>query len=222
MYGRKYGNHELTFEASGGLINASLVLQDRETDTYWSIMAGKAISGLKAGTQLKELSLGKKMRWADWKKMHPDTRVLSVYGQEDSRDSYKDYWKNQKGYRGIAATDKRMKTKEPIFAFKLDGVPYAVAQKKLTNGVSFKAGDLQLFFYRGKKDKLFASTAAFSGSNFIKKGNQWVDAQSDCIFDASAGRFSGTSGRCPTPLTGFDTFWYNWSLNNPETKILGE
>jgi len=25
---------------------------------------------------------------------------------------------------------------------------------------------------------------------------------------------------CPQRFEGFDIFWYNWSLNNPETKLL--
>ena len=34
----------MNLEASGGLVNASLVMQDQQTDT-WSIMEGEAIAG---------------------------------------------------------------------------------------------------------------------------------------------------------------------------------
>ena len=47
MYSREYQGRALNFEASGGLLNASLVMQDKETDTYWSIIEGKAIAGEK-------------------------------------------------------------------------------------------------------------------------------------------------------------------------------
>lgn len=36
MYGRDYEGKTLQFEPSGGLANGALILQDKETDTYWS------------------------------------------------------------------------------------------------------------------------------------------------------------------------------------------
>ena len=39
------GDEELNFEASGALLDASLVMRDRETDSWWSIMTSDAIGG---------------------------------------------------------------------------------------------------------------------------------------------------------------------------------
>ncbi len=133
MYSRRYDGQLLTFEASGGLINSSLVMQDRETNSYWAIMKGEAIAGLKKGTELAELPLGKKMKWKRWKRKHPDTLVLSVNGTEDG---------------------------------------------------------------------------------------QWVDISSGCRFDPDEEVFDGDTESCPKAFKGFDTFWYNWSLNNPSTELL--
>ena len=55
MYSRSYAGQELRFEASGGLINRSLVMQDKETDSYWAIMKGRSVGGTLAGTQLAEI-----------------------------------------------------------------------------------------------------------------------------------------------------------------------
>ncbi|RMD94031.1 MAG: DUF3179 domain-containing protein, partial [Calditrichaeota bacterium] len=120
MYGREYQGKTLSFEPSGGLMNSSLVMQDRETDSYWSIMTGDAIGGKMKGEKLKELPVGVKMKWKDWIKKHPNTLVLSVQGREDvPRNVYRDYFRSGRGFRGIKAKDKRLKTKEPIFAFQL-------------------------------------------------------------------------------------------------------
>ena len=78
MYDRNYDGKTLSFEPSGGLMNASLVMQDRETDTFWSIMSGKAEAGALDGTALIELPVSEKMSWAEWRARHPDTLVLSV------------------------------------------------------------------------------------------------------------------------------------------------
>ena len=58
MYGREYAGRELRFEASGGLLNAALVMQDKETGSYWAIMEGESLAGDYAGTRLEELPLG--------------------------------------------------------------------------------------------------------------------------------------------------------------------
>ncbi len=73
MYDREYGDRELNFEASGALWQASLVMRDRETDSWWSIMTSAAIGGELDGTDLVELPYGEKTTWGKWRKRYPDT-----------------------------------------------------------------------------------------------------------------------------------------------------
>jgi|TARA_B100001971_G_C18252454_1_gene579359 hypothetical protein len=222
VYSRRYDGQLLTFEASGGLINSSLVMQDRETNSYWAIMKGEAIAGLKKGTELAELPLGKKMKWKRWKRKHPDTLVLSVNGTEDGQDSYRSYFRSSQGFRNTMARDKRLKTKAPIFAFKLGEQTYAVNHKHLAEGQSFSLADTWVFLYRSASAELFHSTAAFQsgGKGIEKKDGQWVDISSGCRFDPDEEVFDGDTESCPKAFKGFDTFWYNWSLNNPSTELL--
>ena len=81
MYGREYEGQTLRFEASGGLMHGSLVMVDKETDSYWSIMKGSSVAGQLHGTRLDEMPLGVKAQWKDWAEQHPETLVLSVDGQ---------------------------------------------------------------------------------------------------------------------------------------------
>ena len=55
MYDRELGDRLLSFEASGALWQASLVMRDRETDSWWSIMTSEAIGGELDGADLVEL-----------------------------------------------------------------------------------------------------------------------------------------------------------------------
>lgn len=225
MYGREYQGKKLNFEASGGLVHSSLVMQDRETDTYWAIMSGTAIRGKLTGTKLEELPVGEKMQWKDWVKKHPDTQVLSVGGLEDlQRNPYAGYFRSSQGFRGERARDKRLKTKEPIFSFHLQGESYAVAHKIVEGGKSFVLGSLKLFFYRPRKADMFQSTAAFISKNkgFEFQNGSWVDLDSGCKFNPDTGAFEGEAATCAERIPGFDTFWYNWSLANPDTKLLSD
>lgn len=197
-------------------------MRDRETDSYWAIMSGKAIGGELNGTKLQELPFGEKMKWKDWVKKHPDTQVLSVEGREDGRDTYRSYFSSQSGFRGSKAKDKRFKTKEPIFSFHYNGKSYAVSHKKLKQGKVVEVDGLFLFLFRPKRSEMFQSTVVFqsTGSGFSRQNDQWIHSESGCVFNPESGSFEGESEACPTKFAGFDTFWYNWSLNNPETQVL--
>ena len=89
MYGREYGDQVLRFEASGGLLNASLVMRDKETDSFWSIMTGDALSGELKGTSLVELPYGEKVRFGEWVERYPDTLVLTVKGKAEPLALYR-------------------------------------------------------------------------------------------------------------------------------------
>ena len=211
MYDRSYDNQTLTFEASGGLINSSLVMQDRETNSYWSIMRGQSLKGEHNGTALKEIALNDKTTWRKWREKHPTTLVLSVNGIEDRPQTYRGYFRSDEGFRGAQATDRRMATKESIFAFRLKHQSYAVKHRRLVGGQQFDVAGEIVYLHRNNHDRMQDSTKAFIGD------------PSHCRYDPQTEAFvrnSNDAVDCPIPLTGFDTFWYNWSLNNPETRVL--
>ena len=210
MYGRTLEGQDLTFEASGGLIHGTLVLQDRETDSYWPIMAGRSVAGELDGTRLPELAVASKRRWADWRDEHPDTLVLSVDGAEDAPPGYRDYLSSQEGFRGLTAEDDRLPTKAPIFAFRIDGRAVAAPHAGFAGGRSFRTSGERIWLYRRADALLLESSTAFR----MLPGRD----EAACPFDAE--RLAFPAG-CAEPLPGFDTFWYSWSNNNPGTWLLG-
>ena len=86
IYERKYGEIELTFALSGytyydkdvwnGL--DGFVLWDRETESLWWPLVGKAVSGPLKGVKLLEMnkSYWKDTNWKDIKKSYPNALVL--------------------------------------------------------------------------------------------------------------------------------------------------
>ena len=221
MYDREYEGRELQFEVSGGLLHSSLVMLDAQTNSYWALLKGESIAGDFKGTRLRELPVSQKMMWGDWRVLHPDTLVLSVEGVENFKENYyADYFTSKEGFRGATATDERLSTKTPVYTFRLGSEAYAVAFRALRGGASFQAGDSVVFLYRPKKAKIFHSTVAFVLSEGrYRKGKQgWYEEATSAVFDPDSRRFLGAA--TSRQLSGFDTFWYNWSLNNPETHLL--
>ena len=219
MYGREYEGKTLDFESSGGLMNSSMIMQDRQTDSYWSIMTGDAVSGEYKGTKLVELPISRKVEWKDWLGEHPDTLVLSVNGEQDAPDPNTEYFRSRRGFRGQQATDGRLDTKDSIYAFRYDDRAYAIDTGGVVGGKTFALHDgSHAFVYRAKGAELFEGSSAFwSEVGFEQRGEEWVEVGTGARFLPQAGEFEG-----PTRyrLSGFDTFWYTWSLSNPDTALL--
>ena len=220
VYGRTYGGQELRFEASGGLVNASLVMRDKETGSLWPILRGKAETGPLAGTALEELPVGVKARWDDWVREHPGTLVLSVRGHEHVRENaYSDYFSSRTGFGMTSARDRRLDTKEPIRAFELDRRRFAVPLRDVEGGAAVSAGNRHVFLYRPPGAALFLSTRAFeSPGRFVPRDGAWAHEPSGAAFDPGRGAFAGNPAGV-RPLGGFDTFWYVWSLTHPDTEV---
>ena len=90
----------LSFGVSGLLYNSDVLLYDRETESLWSQLLSKAVTGKHKGTSLKMLPI-KHTTWADWKRIHHSTLVLSKntgYRRSYSRDPYSGYEQSQHLY----------------------------------------------------------------------------------------------------------------------------
>ena len=183
----------------------------------------KRLKEKKKGTKLRELPVSVKVQWKDWVEKFPNTLVLSVDSLEDASAGYISYFNSTKGFRGIGATDQRLESKEPIFAFDYQNKKYAVANDVIEGGKVFDLGNIRVFLYRPEGSEMFYSTIAFQTKSlgFTKVDDKWLEIGSDCVFNPKTGIFSKDRVNCPERLNGFDTFWYTWSLNNPNTVLLG-
>lgn len=86
MYARQLEERELTFDFADGLLNNNLLVVDRETDSVWSQLHGKAIIGPLEGEPLTVVP-SVQTTWKFWKEHHPDTRVM-VLRDVDGRPYY--------------------------------------------------------------------------------------------------------------------------------------
>jgi hypothetical protein len=221
VYDRRVGGRELRFDASGVLMHGAIVIQDRETESYWPLLESRALYGPLLGTSLVKLPGAAKVRWSDWLLAHPDTLVWSLYGQErlDANPMAR-YLASSQGFRGMAASDDRLATKEPVFGFERSGRRWAAAASILEGGRVFPIGEEWVLLHRPRKAALNDHTRAYvSRVGFTPDAGAWVEKGSGARFDAERGAF--VSPGAPEPIEGFDTFWYVWSLTFPDTALLG-
>ena len=75
-YDRRVGERILDFGTSGKLLNSSLVMYDRQTESLWSHFTGQAIIGHLTGEQLEFFPI-QTVSFADFRERYPDGIVLS-------------------------------------------------------------------------------------------------------------------------------------------------
>jgi len=77
VYNANINGESYEFGVSGLLYNSDMLLYDRETETLWSQILAKAVSGKLVGTEL-EIIQSSHTSWKAWKEKHPDSKVLSL------------------------------------------------------------------------------------------------------------------------------------------------
>jgi hypothetical protein len=214
VYDRRIDDKLLSFEASGALKNAALILRDRETDSWWSIMTSDAIGGIFEGAALVELPAGEKTTWEEWRNRHPETLVLSVDGEEHiDNNPYDNYFRSEGTFRDLAIDDTRLEPKASVYSFWFAGEPWAVAHDAYRGGRVFVlegVEDRALLLYRTSTGPIYESSRAFLVTSEL--ATRYSAAELLSMAEA------GESGIEAVP--GFDTFWYTWAATNRNTRLI--
>lgn len=214
VYGRKVDGRTLELEASGALRDAALVMRDRQTDSWWSLMSSDAIGGPLKGTRLEELPVGEKTTWGEWRKAHPETLVLSIDGVEHlARNPYDPYYDSPETFRNIASADDRLPPKEPIFALRHAGRAWAVPHRVAEGGalLNLPQAGVKLLLFREPGASVFASTEAW----LVEPG-----AAAGKTIDALRRAAKSSDPGIAPVADGFDTFWYTWVAAHRDTRLL--
>ena len=129
---------ETRFGTSGKLYNSNLVMYDEETNTYWQQIDGNAIVGELTGQELIEIDLDT-IKWGEWKKEHPDSKVLSKetgflrpYGDDDG--PYDGYYESDYLIFNPNEQDSRLHAKDVVFSLVFEDIPVAFREKDLEEG----------------------------------------------------------------------------------------
>jgi hypothetical protein len=114
-----------SFGVSGLLYNSDVLLYDRETESLWSQILGKAISGRYRGKSLQPIPL-EHTTWQDWWQRYPGTLVLSIntgFARDYNRDPYSGYERSRELYFSVShKAPPRYHPKERVLGLDANGV----------------------------------------------------------------------------------------------------
>ncbi|ETW95752.1 MAG: hypothetical protein ETSY1_29380 [Candidatus Entotheonella factor] len=223
-----------TFGVSGKLWRNGLVMYDHQTETLWSGVTGEALRGKLQGKQLEILAAQPKVRWDEWKKTYPESKVLTLYGFQDlDEDNYADYhFGPMTGVVPVTHRDDRLHPKAKVMAIRIGeqarAYPLALFNQE-TKLLTDRVADQALVVYR---DNVSEASAVFGRSvdgqelNF-KAGNTWTtleDMTTGSTWNIVTGKaIAGPlKGKTLERVPHYEIYWFGFADFFPQATLFGE
>ena len=242
-YDRRVAERILDFGTSGALLNSSLVMYDRQTESLWSHYTGEAIIGHLTGTQLDLIPV-QTVSFEKFLASHPDGQVLSLdtgHFRRYGENPYEFYDSNNRPFLFSGPFDDRLEPITRVLALRDGGdgavIEYDVLAERRVVPFSFAGRELVALFEPG--------TASALDSPLIEEGRDvgatgvfvrsldgqplelsaspeggFVDAGTGTAFDI-LGQPTGGAGSALEPVEHLDTFWFAAAAFYPDAEIIG-
>jgi hypothetical protein len=242
-FDRRLGDRLLTFGTSGLLYRSDLVMYDRQTESLFSQIEGRAIAGALTGAELERIPV-QTVTWAQWQESNPDGWVLSRdtgvqrnYGA-NPYTSYDSPGGSPFLFQG--EPDPRLPAMLRVAGLGADDDPVAVPLSDLvgTGVMELDVGGRPVVLWaveglrspledrRVDQGRAVGATGAFDPVvdgerlQFTRDGDHFVDdvtgTRWNVLGDAVDGPLAGTRLE---PIEHLDTFWFAWAAFHPETGI---
>lgn len=244
-YDRRVGERILDFGTSGALLNSSLVMYDRQTESLWSHYTGQAVAGHLTGTELDLIPV-QTVSFERFQQTYPQGRVLSIetgHFRQYGQNPYEFYDSDNRPFLFGGPFDDRLDSITRVVALR-DGaegavIPYEVLAERRVVPFTFAGRDLVALFEPGTASALdspviaegrdVGATGVFArtvdGQPLeLSAGAEggFVDAATGAVYDI-LGWPSGSSGVAALePVEHLDTFWFAVAAFYPDAEIIGQ
>jgi len=226
VFERIINGNEVEFGTSGKLYNSNLLMYDRWTESYWSQGLGIAVTGELTGMQLKTIPFDV-ITWGDWKKIHPDTLVLTTdtgHLRSYATDPYGDYYTDPRIIFPVDNSDDRMHPKEIILGFHEDGIYKAYKQNdvEIHSIINDDIGDTSIMLVSlfSQNSRAFDRTVNDEVLEFEFVDEKIMDTKTNSEWNYDGVAISGPlEGNKLTRMSIEPGFWFEWIAFHPETEV---
>ena len=220
-------NHEMG--TSGFLYRSNKLMYDKETQSLWNTLWGRPVIGKLAdeNIELERMSIVT-TTWREWRKRHPDTKVLSLdtgYTRDYNEGAaYKEYFATDDLMFTVPKLDKRLKNKDEVLGLIFSqhpNMPLAISSKFL----------LKRRLYQDKVEDLeFVVLTDRSGASRVyeSKGIKFLDwDQKNTVIDSKGKKWLFSETRLLSPagdelfrLPSHKAFWFGWFSAYSNTRLV--
>ena len=189
VFSRRVGERTLDFGVSGLLYQSDVLMYDRQTESLWTQLGMKSVSGRLAGSELTWLP-SQQLTWAAWKDEHPQDKVLSNqtgHLRDYSGAVYAWYEKSPDTMFPVPVTRTEIPEKEWVIGLLVDGVAKAYSVQEL------------------EKDREVLDTV----NNLALEISYDVDKQQVDVIERATGK--------AIPIV--KVYWFAWQAFYPETEL---
>ena len=238
VYHRELDGKLLTFGNTSALYQSDLVMYDHQTGSYWFQVAGEAVVGELTGSHLKLLP-SFTMAWGEWKRLYPQTRLLTgmagsptaFSGRRYSRGFGGDYQRQINKGRFMFPVDEkkldsRLSAGEIVLTVEVGGKVTAFPLDVIGDGVVNDQVDAEpvVVFIRASGGAVGAFSRVIDGKTLTFDYQQdrqvFVDRETSSVWDA-AGRATG-GAMAGTQLRRLNTrraFWFSIVIALPGVDV---
>lgn len=223
MYSREVDGEERSFGVSGKLWHGVLVMYDRETESFWTQLDGRAIQGTEHGQKLEHYP-SVFTTWGAWRGAHPNTLVLDKTEEEKQQASshYASYFSDPERLflphlsEGLG---EKVKPKEVVFGVKRNGDTLAVTEGMLVELriVNTEIGGEPIAFLRDEVTGGVRAVFRKTKDGVLELEPLPEDATSTQVLDLESGDEVDTHEL--TELRVDRAFWYAWGRMNPDSRV---
>ena len=220
-------HHELG--TSGFLYRSNKLMYDHATKSLWSTLTGEPVVGPLVGKGIQlELRHIVTTTWGEWRRRHPNTKVLSLDTGHD-RDygegvAYREYFATDRLMFEVPSLDHRLKNKAEVLALRFDAFPdeqLAISADFLTEHPVYQDR------INGQE---FVVLTDPSGANRVyeTKGRRFQSWDGlDKVIDIDGRAWELTESELARPggeslarLPAHRAFWFGWYSAYPQTRLV--
>jgi hypothetical protein len=234
---RQINGTTVQFGTSGKLYNNNLVMYDRLTKSLWSQIWGQAIAGSLTGQTLQRVPIDV-TTWGQWKKLHPNTSVLSRqtgFNRDYGDDPYGAYYFTNDIYFPLTHHDQRLPPKTVIVGLTVGGVskayvlnsPFgqgsvAYSLENVTSPLLLDTvgGKILLVWQYGQVVRFFNPVINGKLLTFTSANGTIVDSGTGSTWNFDGHAVSGPlKGESMARYVSETEFWFAWAAFHPDTPI---
>jgi len=214
---------------SGFLYRSNKLMYDHGTKSMWSTLTGEPVVGQLVGKGIKlELLHVVTTTWGEWRRRHPETKVLSLatghrrdYGEGVA---YKKYFATDDLMFTVPKLDTRLKNKAEVLALRFPEYPeeqLAIAAKFLAKNPVYqdRIGTVEFVVLTDKSEaNRVYETKGLEFESWDRDQNI-LDAEGES-WEVTEAQLVSKDGQSLKRLPAHRAFWFGWYSAYPETRLV--